>query len=81
LPEGLVPSMNPDQIEGPWLMSFVRQVNQVINRLRKLHFKNLGVLLRLQEELDPELYDDASKAEPAPTEKSEGEAGASEAGV
>jgi hypothetical protein len=81
LPEGLVPPMNPEEIEGPWLMSFVRQVNQVINRLRKLHFKNLGVLLRLQEELDPELYDAAAKAEPAPTEKSEGEAGAGEAGV
>ncbi|NUQ72576.1 MAG: M48 family metalloprotease [Polyangiaceae bacterium] len=83
LPEGLVPPMDRDEINGAWLMPFVRQLNQVTGRLRKLHFKNLGVLLRLQEELDPELYEDALKAEPdgSSTEAGEGEAGAGEAGV
>jgi hypothetical protein len=69
----------------------VQQLNQVTGRLRKLHFKNLGVLLRLQEELDPELFDDAEKVEPVgtekvepdevPAEKSDGEAGAGQEGV
>jgi hypothetical protein len=67
LPEGLVEPMKPGEIEGTWLTRFVQQLNQVTGRLRKLHFKNLGVLLRLQEELDPELFDDAEKVEPVGT--------------
>jgi hypothetical protein len=91
LPEGLVEPMKPGEIEGTWLTRFVQQLNQVTGRLRKLHFKNLGVLLRLQEELDPELFDDAEKVEPVgtekvepdevPAEKSDGEAGAGQEGV
>jgi hypothetical protein len=43
-------------IAGEWIGTFLRQYGQVLERLRRLHFKNLGVLLRLQETLDPELY-------------------------
>jgi hypothetical protein len=80
LPERLIEPMNPSRIEGAWLMSFVRQLNQVLGRLRKLHFKNLGVLLRLQEELDPELYDEGSAAKGDGAADGEGAVIADEAG-
>jgi Zn-dependent protease with chaperone function len=56
MPEGILDPMAPTRIEGPWLAQMMRQLDQALGRLRKLHFKNLGVLLKLQEELAPELY-------------------------
>jgi Zn-dependent protease with chaperone function len=44
------------KIEGQWIGAFLQQFQQVLGRLRKLHFKNLGQLLKLQERLDPELF-------------------------
>ncbi len=43
-------------LTGEWIGSFLRQYGQTLERLRRLHFKNLGVLLRLQEAIDPGLY-------------------------
>ena len=55
-PEPVVdPVPIPDRIGGPDLITFFKQFGQILGRLRKLHFKNLGVLLRLQERLDPAL--------------------------
>lgn len=55
LEEPLIEAPEPP-VTGEWIGSFLRQFGQVLERLRRLHFKNLGVLLRLQETLDPELY-------------------------
>ncbi len=63
-PDGLMEEMPPDRADGAWINALMRQHAQVIGRLRKLHFKNLGVLLRLQEEIDPNLYRDADTVEP-----------------
>jgi Zn-dependent protease with chaperone function len=54
-------------LTGEWIGSFLRQYGQVIERLRRLHFKNLGVLLRLQEALDPELYGISAQSDSATT--------------
>ncbi len=55
LPEMLLePRVEP--LTGEWVNTLVRQLGQVLGRLRKLHFKNLGALLRQQEQLDPELF-------------------------
>jgi hypothetical protein len=51
-------------LAGEWIGSFLRQYGQTLERLRRLHFKNLGVLLRLQESLDEKLYA-AKTARPA----------------
>jgi len=53
---GLVPAIDPHNPDPVWLQTFTQQFQQVLARLRKLHFKNLGNLLKLQESLDPELY-------------------------
>ena len=42
--------------DGEWITTLLTQFDTTISRLRKLHFKNLGALLRLQESLDPELF-------------------------
>ena len=44
------------QVEGERVLELVKTFGPALSRLRKLHFKNLGALLRLQEELDPTLY-------------------------
>lgn len=56
LPQKLVRRFDADTLDGEWISAFLRQFQQVIGRLRKLHFKNLGLLLRLQEGLDPQLF-------------------------
>lgn len=45
-----------DSIAGTWIGEFCQQFFGAQERLRRLHFKNLGALLRLQEELDPTLF-------------------------
>jgi hypothetical protein len=49
----LVPRFEEGRLSGEWISGFLRQLHDVLGRLRKLHFKNLGLLLKLQEELDP----------------------------
>ena len=55
LPERLVsePATCSPVLDQPNLL---RQFGQTLFRARKLHFKNLGALLALQEALDPELF-------------------------
>ncbi|MCA9595986.1 MAG: M48 family metalloprotease [Myxococcales bacterium] len=55
LPEVLL-EPRPEPLTGEWVNQLMRQLGQVLGRLRKLHFKNLGALLHLQEGLDPELF-------------------------
>jgi Zn-dependent protease with chaperone function len=83
MPEGILEPMNPARIEGPWLVKMMRQLDQALGRLRKLHFKNLGVLLKLQEDLAPELYapTDASAKAEAETETDTGADVGAEAGA
>lgn len=71
IPERIIDPRHPERLEGAWIMQLVKQFDQVIGRLRKLHYKNLGVLLKLQEELDPALYGDGaqSRTEAADTAK------------
>ncbi|MBI4600766.1 MAG: M48 family metalloprotease [Planctomycetes bacterium] len=56
IPEDLVPPPDPRKLAGEWIGGFLGQFAQALGRLGKLHFKNLGLLLKLQEELDPELH-------------------------
>jgi Zn-dependent protease with chaperone function len=56
LPEPLVELRMGQNLDGEWASTVVRQLGRVLGRLRKLHFKNLGALLKLQERLDPALY-------------------------
>lgn len=46
-----------DRLEGRLIDALGRQIGITLARLRRLHFKNLGALLRLQERLDPEMYE------------------------
>ncbi|MBI1851173.1 MAG: M48 family metalloprotease, partial [Planctomycetes bacterium] len=55
-PGELVSAPAGDGLEGAWIGRFLGEFGQVMSRLRKLHFKNLGLLLKLQESLDPELH-------------------------
>src|SRR5262249_4067064 len=45
-----------DSLDGRNIQKLVQLFGQALGRLRKLHFKNLGALLHLQEQLDPSLY-------------------------
>jgi Zn-dependent protease with chaperone function len=56
LPQDVVPCFHDDSLSGEWLQRYLKQFQQVLGRLRKLHFKNLGLLLRLQERMDPKLF-------------------------
>lgn len=57
LPQGKVLALFPgDNVAGTWIGEFCQQFFGALERLRRLHFKNLGALLRLQEELDPTLF-------------------------
>ena len=56
LSDPLVDPPAQTRIEGRWIGEFLQQFHLVLGRLRKLHFKNLGTLLKLQESLDPSLY-------------------------
>lgn len=64
-----------DRIGGPELITFFKQFGQILGRLRKLHFKNLGVLLRLQERLDPALVGAEAEAGAEADAEAEAEAG------
>ncbi len=61
LPEPVADYPVGNRIEGDLIGEIGRQLGQAQGRLQKLHFKNLGALLRLQEGLDPELYAPASE--------------------
>lgn len=74
-PEGLIEPMPADRADGTWITGLMRQHARVLGRLRKLHFKNLGVLLRMQEEMDPALYGDAQPAPDTHAESSDDEGG------
>lgn len=56
LPAWLVAPEEENTISGKWLQQYLEQFQQVLGRLRKLHYKNLGVLLKLQEQLDSSLF-------------------------
>jgi hypothetical protein len=45
-----------DELTAYWINELLRQFGQALGRTRKLHFKNLGALLALQEALDPHLF-------------------------
>jgi len=71
----VVPPLPEGEISADWINDYLHQFDQVLTRLRKLHFKNLGQLLRLQESLDPELFPQAeskiaSEGETAEAQKS-----------
>ena len=55
-------------IDGEWIQLYLKQFQQVVGRLRKLHFKNLGLLLKLEERLDPGLFGEPSEETPARAE-------------
>jgi Zn-dependent protease with chaperone function len=74
----VIPPFAGPEIPGAWVAEYLRQFQQVLTRLRKLHFKNLGKLLKLQETLDPALFGAAVGAGGA---GSEGEAVGKEEGV
>ncbi len=63
------------QLEGAWIGQLLEQLDGGAGKLRKLHFKNLGALLRLQEELDPTLFpkDGATGEEAAEASEEEAE--------
>lgn len=61
----LVDPLPSDRIEGKSIAELGRQLGLVLSRMRRLHFKNLGALLHLQEKLDPELYGLGAEAPPA----------------
>src|SRR5690606_26381423 len=61
-PEPTVAPPGSDGIAGEWLGAYWKQLDQTLGRLRKLHFKNLGALLRLQEGLDPSLFGAGERA-------------------
>lgn len=65
LGERLAPAFSGDSLRGEELGEFGRQLGVVLSRLQRLHFKNLGALLRLQETLDPEMYGGARSEEPS----------------
>src|SRR5262249_8070114 len=53
LDEELASSLNPsaNTIEGPWIGAFFKQVALVLDRLRRIHFKSVGGILALQEQI------------------------------
>jgi Zn-dependent protease with chaperone function len=53
LAEPLVAALDDDAGLRPWLERFMPQVQHAHDRLRSLHYKNLGVLLDLHERIDP----------------------------
>jgi Zn-dependent protease with chaperone function len=53
LTEPLVAALDDDARLRSWLEQFMPQVQHVHDRLRTLHYKNLGVLLDLHERIDP----------------------------
>ncbi len=54
LAEPLAAPLGDDAQLGAWLERFMPQVQRVHDRLRSLHYKNLGVLLDLHERIDPQ---------------------------
>ena len=55
-PERPPPPFPKDRLEGAQVGALCKLLFGGLPRLRRLHFKNLGALLRLQETLDPELF-------------------------
>ncbi|MFV8756657.1 M48 family metalloprotease [Nannocystaceae bacterium ST9] len=53
LPEPLLAALDDDHQLAAWLERFMPQVERVHERLRTLHYKNLGALLELHERIDP----------------------------
>ena len=60
--EALGDAMSGDRIATQEIAHLERVLQTTLSRLRRLHFKNLGSLLRLQEDLDPTLYTDRAVA-------------------
>lgn len=54
--EALGDSMSGNRISTKEISHLNRVLQTTLGRLRRLHYKNLGSLLRLQERLDPTLY-------------------------
>ena len=66
LREPFVGPLDPSRPDAQWLPTFLGQFQQVLTKLRKLHYKNLGNLLKLQERLDPGLFAPADSTAEAP---------------
>jgi hypothetical protein len=64
LDEPLGERVHGDRIAGDDISRLGRVLGKMLSRLRRLHFKNLGSLLRLQEQLDPALYVDPASGNP-----------------
>jgi len=62
--EPLGDSMSGSRIAVQDIAHLERVLGTTLSRLRRLHFKNLGALLRLQESLEPTLYADRATPEP-----------------
>lgn len=60
--EDLGDAMSGDRIVTQEIAHLHQVLQTTLSRLRRLHFKNLGSLLRLQESLDPALYADRGAA-------------------
>jgi len=75
--EPLGHAVSGDRIAAQEISHLARVLETTLSRLRRLHFKNLGALLRLQEDLDPTLYTDRASAPAvdaaADTDEDEGE--------
>src|SRR5262249_41154094 len=56
LDEDLVDRLDPDtqSIQGEWIGAFLRQLGEVTDRLRRIHFKSVGGILALQERVERE---------------------------
>jgi len=68
LPEPVVePLYGREDLTGEWIGSYWQQLQKTLGGLRKLHFKNLGALLKLQERIDPELFGTAEAPDAEPS--------------
>jgi hypothetical protein len=65
LDEDLVEKLRPDdkEIRGEWIGGFMRQIGEVTDRLRRMHFKSIGGLLALQERIEQQWRQNTSEGE------------------
>jgi len=61
--EPLGDSMSGSRIAVQDIAHLERVLGTTLSRLRRLHFKNLGALMRLQKSLEPTLYADRAAPE------------------
>lgn len=51
LDQDIVPELPETYVKGKWIDKLLRQLDQVMSKAARLHFKSLGGILRLQEEI------------------------------